>query len=146
MEIKTICGIKTIDDFFESIERELIEKFHWDEVPDGMLESYNMLCLHLAQAKALKLNLSSITDSVTQPDAKIMQHDNQWISVKDKLPEEGKGLILYCEIDGFKVLGWFHNKKFRCMGINSLGSWGGQTLERVSHWMLFPAPPEADND
>lgn len=58
---------------------------------------------------------------------------SQWISVKDKLPEKFKPVIV-CREDG-KVE----------QGYKDVGDWWkvyGTRTKRVTHWMPLPDPPE----
>jgi hypothetical protein len=78
-----------------------------------------------------------------------------WISVKDRLPDEGAGVFAYCPVvepnpyepdnratrmvylkGRFMLVGW--DTEYENYTINSMTQW-------VTHWMLLPSPPEVDN-
>lgn len=55
---------------------------------------------------------------------------NEWISVKDRLPEKDEYVLCFCNIgDGFQAI--FHYGKER--------KFNGTA---VTHWMPLPKPPE----
>ena len=60
---------------------------------------------------------------------------NEWISVKDRLPEKTGSLIVFC--DGISDCGYyFHDTKdFDADGMADGGN------EIVTHWMPLPEPP-----
>jgi len=67
----------------------------------------------------------------------------QWISVKDKLPEENKTILVF---DGKINLGEYRSKhhkpnsKKTFWGYNE--DWDGGSLPiKCTHWMLLPTPP-----
>jgi len=56
----------------------------------------------------------------------------KWISVKDRLPEENRDVIIgWNDITG---VGWFADNNFYGKGINP--------KKRVTHWMPLPDGPE----
>lgn len=60
---------------------------------------------------------------------------NKWISVKDRLPEdEREVLVVYCG-EGIKDvhMSWYEGDEF-----------GWATLGYVSHWMELPEPPKEE--
>lgn len=72
----------------------------------------------------------------------------QWISVKDRLPENGEHVL--CWYEYFRY-GDF-NAMFAAYGIGYCynGHWGGEvangTKARVLAWMPLPEPPKGEND
>lgn len=72
----------------------------------------------------------------------------QWISVKDRLPENGEYVL--CWYEYFRY-GDF-NAMFAAYGIGYCynGHWGGEvangTKARVLAWMPLPEPPKGEND
>jgi hypothetical protein len=53
--------------------------------------------------------------------------EREWISVKDRLPEDGQTVLTVTDE------GWFR--------IITAGSIGSGLPERVTHWQLLPSPP-----
>lgn len=70
----------------------------------------------------------------------------EWISVKDRLPEEYKNVLCYYE--------YFRYGDFNCMfrtidcGYYGHGVWGGEAgrghKNKVLAWMPLPEPPKED--
>ena len=60
----------------------------------------------------------------------------EWISVKERLPEESGDYLVYCgEYDGICVL---HYEVLK-----TKGKWGSKWKE-VTHWMPLPEPPKGE--
>lgn len=59
----------------------------------------------------------------------------QWISVKDRLPENGKMAI--CKTDWFYEIFQWDGKAERWFGSHSI-----QPKDFVTHWMPLPEPPK----
>lgn len=64
----------------------------------------------------------------------------EWISVKDRLPEEKVNCIVhyqhsYCDNDGYWAIGFccYDGEKFQF-----------DPAYKVTHWMPLPRPPKAD--
>ena len=64
----------------------------------------------------------------------------EWISVKDRLPEEKVNCIVYyqhayCDNDGYWAIGFcfYDGEKFRI-----------DLLYKVTHWMPLPEPPKEE--
>jgi hypothetical protein len=56
-----------------------------------------------------------------------------WISVEDRLPEEGTNCLISCAFAGEHTAIWRgHSKGFVCLK--------GYKPPSVTHWMLFPKP------
>jgi hypothetical protein len=65
---------------------------------------------------------------------------SKWISVKDRLPDLGKFVILY---DGLSVLfGHLMQLNAGPTAVFSVESGGGGFTSRVTHWQELPEPPE----
>ena len=69
----------------------------------------------------------------------------KWISVEDRLPEEGQRVIYYFKITGIDI-GRFTRKPFDdlpddCQGNCFYGSDGWLT-DDVTHWMPLPEKPK----
>lgn len=77
-------------------------------------------------------------DSITPP--------NEWVSVEERLPEEGEKCLLYTPRDGFIYMGFYDGNDTR----NHRHKWrlftamrATQTLiKKVTHWMFLPEPPD----
>jgi len=69
---------------------------------------------------------------------------NGWISVKDRLPEESKKVLVYCK-NGYMMSVFFSHK---WKAFNHFDSQGDPTEGEnhcfldVTHWMPLPEPPE----
>ena len=65
---------------------------------------------------------------------------SEWISVKDRLPEDGQEVFAYCsEADSFEML------VLRCLSENMWINRALDIYENVTHWMPLPTPPKEDN-
>jgi len=62
----------------------------------------------------------------------------EWISVKDKLPEEGENVLIYEE--AYSEVGYLFRGKWRSMETDFCGE--PYELEDVTHWMYLPEPPK----
>ena len=61
----------------------------------------------------------------------------EWISVKDRLPEESGEYLAYCgEYDGICVL-YYEVLKTK-------GKWRTKWKDDVTHWMPLPEPPKGE--
>ena len=64
---------------------------------------------------------------------------SEWISVRDRLPEE-RGFYILHSPDCTKELvfvDWWDGKHFTVAD----GDWAGDTIYGVTHWMPLPSPP-----
>lgn len=72
------------------------------------------------------------------------EHDDGWVSVKDRLPEENLGAcIVY---DGFKVQ---HADHYIIDGEhlwNTPDCYESEEIRGVTHWMPLPEPPKVGDD
>ncbi len=64
---------------------------------------------------------------------------SNWISIKDKLPEEHERVLVWAEghgiiIDSYSFNGFEHVKTFR-------DAWGWGYHKSVTHWMPLPPMP-----
>lgn len=75
-----------------------------------------------------------------------VQPVNEWVSVKNNLPEENVKVLIYTEYNaiayGFFTGAYYNNRPLFAMTINrnSERSWYEEI--RVSHWMPLPEPPK----
>ena len=86
---------------------------------------------------ALNTLLDYIADMPTVPTY------GQWVSVKDRLPEEQKEVLIYLpEYDSVEMAALFTIPSM------NLREWeqneGAYMLDEVSYWMPLPEPPEED--
>ncbi len=65
---------------------------------------------------------------------------NEWISVKDRLPEDSREVLIYDKRSGDVLYAWY-----------SMETWNendfcyeGDDLDDISHWMPLPEPPERE--
>ena len=86
------------------------------------------------------LNCTGITDGQCwNCDGKSYFRALEWISVKDRLPEKNKNVILAAEGLTHQVCyGFYYCGMFHIFYTN-----GASPNNRVTHWMPLPAPPEA---
>ena len=76
---------------------------------------------------------SVVIQALTELKSKI--EDDRWVSVKDKLPESGKCVMIYSE-NGGVAEGSYSGSKGR------FEQWRWNTgLLIVTHWMPLPEPP-----
>ncbi len=61
----------------------------------------------------------------------------EWISVKDRLPEDNKEVLIYC--GSYHELGWYEsdNKSWR-------SDFLGCCTDDITHWMPLPQPPKGE--
>ncbi len=82
-----------------------------------------------------QLRNAPITILHEEPTIELVQ---QWISVKDRLPENGKKVLVYCK----------ENKNDYEIGAYSdtyMGFFVRQTwYENITHWMPLPEPPKGE--
>ena len=80
-------------------------------------------------APAINRTFAAMIDSV--PAADVVERP-RWISVKERMPEDGKNVLAY-EGGGFYFLDW-------CCD----GEWvvASESTAVVTHWMPLPEPPE----
>lgn len=109
--------------------------------PNNEFERQRRYCF---EANALAYALcENVMDYYIVADTQVM---NQWISVKDKLPEEAVKVLIYTEYNatayGFFTGAYYNNRPLFAitMNRNSKHSWYEEI--RVSHWMPLPEPPK----
>ena len=61
---------------------------------------------------------------------------SRWISMEEKLPEEGLSVIVHCS-DGRVRESWMRNGFFRDAAGRHIGI-------RITHWMPLPEPPKEE--
>ena len=81
----------------------------------------------------------------------------QWISVKDRMPEKtGSYLVFYHEWSGGAFLPTYEDFKIRVMRFSNSRKWcypvcvdkrcEADTNREVTHWMPLPEPPKEEHD
>jgi hypothetical protein len=67
---------------------------------------------------------------------------SEWISVDDRLPEEGRDVLVYAKG------GWMAVRHYRAPQGNSFSGWypNGLPIENTTHWMPLPEPPSLENE
>ena len=79
----------------------------------------------------------------------------EWISVKDKLPQEcshpyddmTRAVLIYTPVDGYTHIGWYAGKDYRGRDVwktlSAMRSWQTCT-KKVTHWQYLPQPPKGE--
>ncbi len=70
---------------------------------------------------------------------------NNWISVKDRLPEEHTAVL--CIVKYVKPDRWYTYALLVMQNSKWVQFWGDEELEEdycVTHWQLLPEPPKGD--
>ena len=75
---------------------------------------------------------------------------SEWISVKDRLPEEGQGLVLVYAPNNkyvaFQLDEWSMQREapvsFSSATIEVGEGWDNFEFEEITHWMPLPNPPK----
>ena len=62
----------------------------------------------------------------------------EWISVKDRLPEAGKSVLTYCEANKNKYACGEYSDTYQGFFINNF--WNGD----ITHWCYLPKPPKGE--
>jgi len=76
---------------------------------------------------------SGFLKDLLDPAIKELKSNFHWISVSERLPENGKTVLLF---DGAcKYIGWLSNDEFRTYGAGLYG---------ITHWMPLPDAPEVE--
>ena len=69
-----------------------------------------------------------------------MHKEPKWISVEDRLPEKEKLVLCFDATFGVQIAKrWLWTNYKECWATNS-----AMPLERITHWMPLPKPPEQD--
>jgi hypothetical protein len=62
----------------------------------------------------------------------------EWVSVRDRLPEENQRVIYYFDVTGMDVGRYWKEERF---GFDCFGGKGGWLCDDVTHWMPLPDEP-----
>lgn len=84
---------------------------------------------------------------------KLLQTQQQWISVEDSLPPDDQMVIGYTPVDGYMFVGFHKTHKYSYIDtshscwyiITSMRS-TKHMHKKVTHWMPLPEPPEVTQD
>ena len=76
----------------------------------------------------------SLIEDAPAINPEFMRPEEEWISVKDRLPEKDEYVLCFCNIgDGFQaIFNFTKERKFNGTA--------------VTHWMPLPKPPEVNTD
>lgn len=81
-------------------------------------------------------------------DVKVIEDDN-WISVKDRMPEEGKLVLVYDEDEGVEIASWHYcpdlDYEDEVLTENWITTTGYKSVLGdidVTHWQPLPEPPK----
>lgn len=74
---------------------------------------------------------------------------NEWISVKEQLPNENVPVLIFCKnsarfVSEKKVMRWPDGEETYWIVRGPLGSGRKIASNRVTHWMPLPEPPEEE--
>ena len=70
-------------------------------------------------------------------------NDNEWISVKDRLPELGKPVLVFDRYEGRRTNGSIRQVRRNKNSQDNFSMDPDYKLEpRYTHWMPMPKPPE----
>lgn len=69
---------------------------------------------------------------------------DEWISVKDKTPNEDDIVLIYSAFADIQLLGAWNNSKQQFEYID--GECYGMPIREVTHWMPLPEPPAKESD
>ena len=78
-------------------------------------------------------------------EAPTIEPKQEWISVKDRLPEEGKRVFIYYDDYGATsmTIGLYRNSVYgECWLANMVEI----SMKSITHWMPLPEPPERDGE
>ena len=82
-----------------------------------------------------QLKNAPITICKEEPSIELVQ---EWISVDDRLPEDGDIVLCYMEFGEQRIARWDESEN----------CWAGQLIdyhkEQVTHWMPLPQPPKGE--
>ena len=100
----------------------------------------------LTDKQSLEWDAAIALEQLRDESEKLKAQVPRWISVEERLPEEGKRCLLYTPCDGILCVGyyagkdeWQHRHKWRL--VTAMRS--TQTLtKKVTYWMPLPAPPD----
>lgn len=67
---------------------------------------------------------------------KALKTQQEWISVKDKVPRDYEPVLVYSMVDGRVAARYIAPWKWR--------AFDGCPVHEVTHWMPFPKPPEKE--
>ncbi len=123
-----LIGVITMGEY---IDREkLLKRFNIDD-----MMNVNGTLISLRDAREVISNFPTVSVP-------------QWISVKDKLPEDGENVLIWYEYFRYGS----YNRMFQTHGIGYQfnGNWSGVDplghKARVFAWMPLPIPPKGEND
>lgn len=68
---------------------------------------------------------------------------NNWISVKDRLPEYNKGVLVYSETYG--VLYYYLRALDNLWVQDGIDTVSDSVLQDITHWQNLPEPPKQEN-
>lgn len=87
---------------------------------------------HSNPIKRAYTRAAAIIEQITAED---VQPVNQWISVKDRLPDEGAS-VLICTNEGIRSVSARYGNRFFITIVEAF------TVDTVTHWMPLPEPPK----
>lgn len=96
-------------------------------------DEYCMHCEHSDGVRCENCHYEDVRIAIKSMPAADVQPVNQWISVKDRQPQEG-GFYLTYYVEHIHVSQWFPSK-------NWYNEHGGNVTNMVEYWQPLPEPP-----
>ena len=117
----------------EFIEKNIdFQKIASDLVAHGVTVQENV---EISDELLKQLKNAPITICKEEPSIELVQ---EWISVKDRLPENEKESVLIALRWGEVDIGWCENGRWGSEFVNEYEDW------EVTHWMPIPQPPKGE--
>ena len=98
---------------------------------------------HTPMPKVLTINCKLDEEQIVELKRKIRSEENQWIKCSEKMPENGKNVLVVTKENGYTDIcvgetygegNWLINGEF----------WYEKSDPAITHWMLLPKPPEVE--
>ena len=122
-------------------EGKVLDEWWWEEkiriiadhlISNGVTVQENV---EISDELLKQLKSAPITICKEEPSIELVQ---EWISVKDRLPENEKESVLIALRWGEVDIGWCENGRWGSEFVNEYEDWEG------THWMPLPQPPKGE--
>lgn len=133
---------------YEELLKALRENAEWAEgniweVPIMLPDNLKQAADAIEELQAYADLYKELTEKGQTVARKLIDAYPKWISVEERLPEEGERVLILYELRGDEEnisIGWLANGGFDCWD-DSL--W---TMRSVTYWMPMPEPPKEDGN